>query len=411
MKIAIFSDCYFPCVNGVSTSIKDLTQSLLDSGHEVLLVVPEYPNEQPESDGLFSSGVRMLRVPSKPYSNYPGHRQACPGMFFKWDVLREFSPDIIHIQTPFQMGKLALKWGKKLRVPCVFTYHTLFESYLHYLHWPLPKFATLMIVRAMTKRFCHKCKAVIAPSQYVADYLYNTVHVKRPIHVIPSGVPTALFSGGNMCEAAKYVSKVGATHLLYVGRLAKEKNLDFIWQAFAVMRPRYPALRLIVVGDGPYRQYLENLTKLMRLEDSIVFVGQQPRERLKHFFALSRCLLFASETETQGLVLAEAQSAGVPVVAVRAGGVEESVREGVSGFLVNPKDVNGFVERVTCIVENGDTFVALSRSARSWASQFAFENTSEQIVNCYNEVLGKPHRKATRLAVEAHMRLRQGGQQ
>lgn len=404
MKIAIFSDCYFPCVNGVSTSIKDLTLSLLDRGCEVMLVVPEYPDDQPESDAMFGSGVRVLRVPSKPYPNYPGQRLVNPGMFFKWDALREFAPEIIHIQTPFKMGKIALKWGKKLRVPCVFTYHTMLECYLHYLHWPLPKFATLAIVRAITKSFCHKCKAVIAPSQYVANYLRNTVRVKRPIHVIPSGIPTALFSGGNMCEAAKYVTKPGATHLIYAGRLAKEKNLDFIWQAFAAMRPRYPALRLIVVGDGPYRQYLENLTKLMRLEDSIVFVGQQPREQLKHFFALSRCMLFASETETQGLVLVEAQSAGVPVVAVRAAGVEESVREGVGGFLVQPKDVNGFVERVTYIMENGDTFAALSRSARSWASQFSCENTVERVIGCYNEALGKSAGKTGQYAAGSHRR-------
>ncbi len=387
MRIAMFSDCYFPTINGVSTSMKVLTQSLLDNGHQVMLVVPDHPMAMPESDAFFGSGVRVLRVPSKECKYHPENRIVNPGMFYKWEPLRDFAPEIIHIHTPFEMGKWGLKWGKRLQIPCVFTYHTMLEQYVHYVK--IPHFIAVLYARRMSKSFCSKCQAVIAPSNYVANYLSSKLRVKRPIRVIPTGVPVNLFTGGDMCEAAKYVPKVGATHLLYVGRLAKEKNLEFIWQAFAALRPRYTALRLLIVGDGPYREYLENLTKLMRLEDSIIFVGWQPREYLKHFYALARCLVFASQTETQGLVLTEAQAAGVPIVAIRAGGVEESVRDGASGYLVNPGDINGFIERITRVIENGDIFVSMSRAARSWAAQFSCEQMAVQVYNCYREVIDK----------------------
>ncbi|MBQ7569019.1 glycosyltransferase [bacterium] len=383
----MFSDCYYPTINGVSTSIKVLAQSLLDNGHQVLLVVPDHPNAVPESDAFFRSGVRVLRVPSKPCKYHADNRVVSPGVFYKWDVLREFAPEIIHIHTPFEMGKWGIKWGKRFKIPCVFTYHTMLEQYTHYVK--MPKFIAVIYARILTKSFCKKCQAVIAPSRYVANYLTSKLRVRRPVSVIPTGVPSDIFTGGDMCEAAKYVPKVGATHLLYVGRLAKEKNLDFIWQAFASLRPRYPALRLLIVGDGPYREYLQNLTKLMRLEDSIIFVGWQPRERLRHFYALARCLVFASQTETQGLVLTEAQAAGVPVVAVRAGGVEESVRDGASGYLVNPGDISAFVERITRVIENGEVFVSMSRAARAWASQLSDTQMAAQVYNCYREVLNK----------------------
>lgn len=383
----MFSDCYFPTINGVSTSIKILTQGLLDSGHQVLLVIPDHPDAVPESNAFFGSGVHILRVPSKPCKYHKENRTVSLPMFYKWDALKRFDPEIFHIHTPFEMGKLAQKLSKKMGIPCVCTYHTMLEQYTHYAN--LPHFLAVLIARSMSKKFCNNCKAVIAPSRYVANYLSSKLRIRRPITVIPTAVPSSIFSGGDMCEAAKYVPKVGATHLLYVGRLAKEKSLDFIWQVFAMLRPRYSALRLLIVGDGPHREYLENLTKLMRLEDSIIFVGWQPRERLKHFYALARCMVFASQSETQGMVLLEAQAAGVPVVAVRSGGVEETIRDGASGYLVAPGDLNGFADRVTRVIENSDVFVSMSRAARSWASQFSVEQMVAQMYNCYREVTNK----------------------
>ncbi len=388
MRIAMFSDCYFPTINGVSTAIRTLSQKLLDNGHQVLIVIPQHPDAHPENEGLFGHNLRFLRLRSKPCRWDADNREACPGVFAKWDSLRDFSPDIIHIHTPFVVGRLGISWARKLKVPCVFTYHTMWESYTHYLP-VMPHFLAVFMARRMSKKFCNNCNAVIAPSNYVTNYLQKKLRIKRPIKTIPSGIDISLFNGGDMCEAAKYIPKVGATHLLYVGRLAQEKSLDFVWKVFARLRPRYPALRLVVVGDGPYRSHLEGLTKIYRLDDSIIFVGWKPRERLKHFYALARCMVFASQTETQGMVLGEAQAAGVPVVAVRCAGAEESIRDGVSGFLVDADDVDGFAECITRIIENGDVFNSMSRAARAWANMFNSDDMTEKVCSCYKELIDK----------------------
>lgn len=331
----MFADSWHPAINGVVTSLEILRASLQGEGHEVDLLVPGVR-------GRIERDPKVHPFVSVPL---PIHRESRFSLPCPWTHVRRLErsrPDVVHIHTPFNLGLLGQWLSGRLRIPYVFTHHTLWEEYVHYVPLVSRRLLRRMAV-SVCRRMCDRAALVIAPSHDVAVRL-RAQGVTRPIEVIPTGIDVERFRSGNARATRDSLGIEPDEPLaLYVGRLAREKSLDLVIDAFHAIARTIPRSRLIVVGDGPERPALEEQARALGLLDTrrVVFTGYVPRGDLVHYFKAARVFLFASGTETQGLVSLEAQAAGCPVVAVRATGSSEAVLHEETGFLV-PADREAF---------------------------------------------------------------------
>lgn len=390
MRIAYFSDCYFPTINGVSTSIETAASALQSSGQQVCLFLPTHPEQDSRSAPLAE-----VRLPSVVLPVLKDNRLGFPVNRAFWQAVKQRNFDLVHIHTPGTLGLLGLFYAKLRGLPYVFTHHTLFEEYLHYL--PLPKKLTAAPVMAWMRMFWNNAQAVIAPSQSIAERL-ALQGLTVPCQVIPTAInamalgcledkeandpliPSADSSVNRFCSAENNY------HLLYVGRLAFEKSLDFLLSALKEIIESRPEAILTFVGDGPARTSLEKMAEQLGIQDHTRFVGWRPRCELAAFYRQARCFLFASQTETQGLVLLEAQTCGCPVVAVAAQGVNEAVSHGKGGFLVAPGNLRDYVDYTLELLNKEGTYHRLSRDAMLNAKAFAQEQMALQLSKLYQKI-------------------------
>lgn len=358
MKIGIFSESYKPYISGVTISIETLVNELRTLGHEVFIFAPHHP-EARETD------PNIYRFPSI-RTHYPGFRLSLP---FSREILRkipELGIDLIHTHSPYQTGLLSLFFARRLKLPIIYTFHTLFTQYLHYVPL-LPKPALQHILSTYLRGFCNRCDAIIVPTEKVKDILLRD-RVKRRIEVLPTGVDMSLvdnFSGEGVREKFKIPKE--ANLLLYVGRLSKEKNLHFLLDAFSMILKEFSETYLMLVAKGPLEKNLKNYAKSLGLSRNVVFTGEIKFPDVFDYYKASDIFVFSSLTETQGLVLAEAKVAGLPIVAIDAEGAGEMVSHGVDGFLTKPS-VEEFSFSVIELLINQPLRVSMSKRAReiSW---------------------------------------------
>ncbi len=375
MRIAIFSDCFEPAINGVVTSLGLQREALKDLGCQVDLFCPSYPQPHDDDSDIF----RLAAVP------FPLHK--AEQMTFPWPprLLRRAwtqDYDLVHVQTPFTVGLLGLAMAWSRRIPRVFHHHTLWEEYVEYL--PIPRSMTEGLAIALCRALAQSCQRVIAPSERVKNR-FAEQGVRRPIDVIPTGIRASRFQNGTPRPELRDGDEI----CLYVGRLAFEKSLDLLLEVFAEIHAQRPHARLWLVGDGPARGALEAQARDLGVAEVCTFFGFVPRETLRDFVASARIFLFTSLTETQGLVVLEAQSGGLPVVAVRASGVDEAVADGVGGRLLEPGDRSGLVSASLKILEDPDLQAQFSERATKWASKFSVEAMGLALLQSYTSACNK----------------------
>ncbi len=373
MRIAIFSDCYLPTINGVVTSIKLQLEALRGLGHEVDLYCPVYA--KPCQDDEFT--YRMSAFP------FPFHKAEQVTLPWPPAVMKRFwteQYDVFHLQTPFNVGMMGLAAAWSRGVPRVFHHHTLWEEYVDYL--PVPKQATRVASVAVCRWLAQRCQGVITPSEKVKER-FAAQGVTRPIAVIPTGIRGDDFRGGTpRPELAE-----GEEVCLYMGRIAHEKSLDVLVRVFAQLHEERPQTRFWLVGDGPARASLEQRVAEAGLSGAVRFFGFVDRSTLKDFLASAKLFLFASQTETQGLVLLEAQAAGVPVVAVRASGVDEAVEPDKTGFMVEPGDEQAMVDHSLELLSDPGKHEKFSEGAQKWSAGFSIEQMGESLVETYRKAI------------------------
>lgn len=373
MRIAIFSDCYFPTINGVVTSIKLQLEALRELGHEVDLYCPRYA--KPFSDDEYTH--RLSAFP------FPFHKAEQVTLPWPPSVMKRFwtEPyDVVHLQTPFNLGMMGLAAAWWRHIPRVFHHHTLWEEYVDYL--PIPKKATQSASIAVCRWLAMRCQGVISPSNKVKER-FAAQGVTCPIDVIPTGIRGSDFQNGNPREELKEGEEV----CLYIGRLAHEKSLDVVVRVFAGIHQKRPQTRFWLVGDGPARASLEQQVAELGLKGATTFFGFVDRSTLKDFVASAKLFLFASQTETQGLVLLEAQAGGVPVVAVRASGVDEAVDPDVTGFMVEPGDEAAMIASGLRLLEEPKLHEEFSKAAEKWSAAFSIEQMGEALVRTYRRAI------------------------
>jgi glycosyltransferase involved in cell wall biosynthesis len=356
MKIALFADSYLPYLSGVTIAVNTLFEDLQQLGHAVKLFVPGYPDAQTEKN--------IFRFPSLP-SPYSGFRLTIPFAPGFTKALKDFSPQIIHSHSPFQLGIRAQHLAKEMQTPYVYTLHTLFEEYVHYIpfinHWHLAR-----LLRRHLKNFCSHCSGIITPSPQTDAY-YRSLNGGARSSVLHTGINLRLAKarrGDGIRE--KYRIPESAFLLVYSGRLAKEKNLPFLFRVLAKLVAQEAGgkkIYLLVVAGGPEEKKLQALAAQIGLAGRIIFTHGVPHAEVFDCCATGDIFVFASKTETQGLVIAEAKVMGLPAVVVNAEGVAASVADGEDGFLV-PEDETLFAEKVFLLMRNRELLKKLGAAAK-----------------------------------------------
>ena len=380
MRILFVSDVYFPRVNGVSTSIRTFRADLARQGVDSILIAPEYPGAA--ADG--KPGI--IRVPSGRVPRDPEDRRFL-GAPLRRVLSLELAArvDLVHIHTPFIAHYAAARFARVHRLPVVATYHTYFEDYLHHYVPVLPRRMGRFIARHFTRSQCADVSALLAPSAQMRDALL-AYGVDTPIEVLPTGLPAESYLRGN---GARFRESFGlpATRplLLYVGRVAHEKNIDFLLRMFVRLRERRPDALLVIAGEGPAREHLGRLARDLDIDSQVRFIGYLDRvTELPDCYAAGDVFVFASRTETQGLVLLEAMAQGTPVVSVAELGTRSILTPGCGAF-VAPEDETVFataVNEALALGPDDPRRARLRAHADTWASQFM----ARRLVTFYEKV-------------------------
>jgi glycosyltransferase involved in cell wall biosynthesis len=324
VRVALFTNNYLPFCGGVTISVETLRAGLEAAGQEAWVFGPRFAHAG-------AAAPRVVRYPSIPAATYPEFALAVPYSPRIGRLVAALDFDVFHAHHPFLLGPAARRLARRHRRPLVFTYHTRYEKYAHYV--PLKRTLVEALALRLSTRFAASADTVIAPSAVVRDELQSR-GVRVPIAVVPTGVDLGRFLPGDR-RAARIALGVpaGEPLLLYVGRLDREKSVDRVLAAFDRVASTLPAARLALVGQGTESERLRRVARGLPAGDRVHFLGARPHGALACCYQAADVFLFASETETQGLVLAEAAACGLPAVAVRASGCDEVVRDGETGIL------------------------------------------------------------------------------
>ena len=383
MRILMMSDVFFPRVNGVSTSILTYRADLLSLGHECTLVSPQYPEPPETTDDSSTVRIPSWRVPFDPEDRV-----------LKWLKLTSWAKncergqfDIVHIQTPFTAHYAGLRIARRLGIPAVETYHTYFEHYLHHYIPLLPSILTRTIARRLTLSQCRDVDAVISPSPQMEQAL-QAYGVSKPIVVLPTGLPPSAFVSGDRDRFRKQHSIAPNRPVaLYVGRLAHEKNIDFLIDMLTSLLKVVPDVLLVVAGEGPAESHVRNLVKSRGLQACVFFVGYMDRANtLRDCYSAADVFVFASRTETQGLVILEALAQGTPVVSTAVMGTAD-VLKGVKGAFVVPELAEPFAAAVARILTEPQLRTDMSNAARPDAQAWASQAMAVRLIRFYERVI------------------------
>jgi 1,2-diacylglycerol 3-alpha-glucosyltransferase len=380
MRVLMVSDVYFPRVNGVSTSIQTFRRDLASLGCETWLIAPEYPAGWRDDN-------RVVRQPSRYLVFDPEDRMLQPRATLAACLELGGSVDVLHIQTPFIAHWIGVKAARRLRVPTVETYHTFFEEYLHHYLPLLPAAAARAFARTVSRRQCNAVDAVVAPSRQLADVLVG-YGVTRPIHTIPTGLSLDEFEGGNgRAFRAQHGIAADRPVLLLVGRVAHEKNIGFLLEVLADVRRSVPNVLLVIAGEGPALAPLRHTAAAASLLESVLFVGNLDRRGpLLDCYRAADVFVFASRTETQGLVLLESLALGTPVVSTAVLGTKEVLRD-AAGALVVAENVSDFSAAVVKVLTHPELRASLGSAGRAFVAQrWSSKEMAKRLAQLYGDL-------------------------
>ena len=383
MKILFVSDVYFPRVNGVSTSIETFRTNLRALGHTVHLLAPDYLT--PSADETDVLRVPARRVPLDPEDRFMSYGWVMQRL----DKFRGEKYDIIHIQTPFVAHYLGTRLSRLLGVPCVETYHTFFEEYLYHYVPLVPRKMLCFAARRFSRHQGNSLDGMVVPShpmlQVLKDYGITT-----PTEVIPTGIAPGSFVRG---DRAAFRQQFGIAQdrpmLLFVGRVAHEKNIDFLLKVVERVRRDIADVLFVIAGEGPARASLAREVTALGLGENVMFMGYLNRHtELNSCYCSADIFIFASRTETQGLVLLEAMAQGVPVVSTAELGTRDVLREG-QGVWIAQEELSNFSGKVVRMLGDAQARKDLGVSGCDYAQEWSASRQAQQMLLFYSSVLDR----------------------
>jgi 1,2-diacylglycerol 3-alpha-glucosyltransferase len=382
MRVLMISDVYFPRINGVSTSIQTFRRGLHAAGHETVLIAPEYPTAWVSGDE-----GEIIRIPSRYLPRDPEDR------LMKTGAIRALRPelarrgfDIVHVQTPFIAHYQGVGLARSLGVPVVETYHTYFEEYLHHYVPLMPRAAMRFLARRFTTSQCNALDALVVPSRAMQQALED-YGVRCPMQIIPTGMEMERFAGGDGQRFRRQVDiEPQRPTLVHVGRIAHEKNIDFLFRVLRRIVEQIPEVVMIVAGEGPALGHCKSYVESLGLGAHVRFVGYLARDTaLLDCYKAGDLFVFSSKTETPGLVLLEAMALGVPVVSTAHMGTADIVRP-QRGAALAPDDESGFADIVVQLLRDPARRAAMSVEARAYAATWSAEAMAQRLVEFYQAV-------------------------
>ncbi|MGL4346106.1 MAG: glycosyltransferase family 4 protein [Cellulosilyticaceae bacterium] len=389
MNIGIFTDTYSPQINGVVSSIVTLEKQLQAQGHNVYIFTVSHPKAEPAPGHVY-------RLPSMPFVFLKDHRV---GLLYSTKIVRQIKKlklDLILSQTEFSLGFFAKLTSKKLHIPIIHTYHTMYEEYMHYVSKGVELSPEL--ARKYSKKFCNSVNGVVAPTEKTKNLLEG-YGVKTPIRVIPTGIDFSPFNPDLYSESEITALKeqfgipTDAPIILFVGRVAKEKSIDVLINALGLLTQHIPHAHLVIVGDGPEKSALQNQAHTLGVQNNITFTGLQPWATIGKFYQLGDVFVSASVTETQGLTFIEAMAAKLPVLAKYDDSIKDVVINDYNGKLFET------YEELAKILENilGDTesLQTFSQNAITSVAPLSAEIFGENALAFYDEIITSFEHAAT----------------
>jgi 1,2-diacylglycerol 3-alpha-glucosyltransferase len=389
MRIAYVSDQYWPVVSGVPVSIDAFRDELEKKGHEVYLLVPDYPGakEFDESKNLrrifrfrsfklfFKDNNRLVRISEK--KNV-------------YKVLDKIKPDIIHVHTEFILSKIAISYARKNKIPVYITSHTNWEE-LVALYFPfVPERLARIYCRIHMRTMLNRADTIITPTSLM-EVLLNLYYIRKPIRVIPTGIVREDFKkiklNGEIPHVLKeYPQLINKKILFFAGRIGKEKNIPFLIDMLKKVLWKNENTMLIIAGDGPAKEGLMTYAKNKGLDKNIIFTGFVERNKLAEFYSIADVFVFASKVESQGLVVLEAMSCGTPVVAIGKMGTREVMGGDNGGYMVDD-DMEQFVERVSLLLNDEALHECKSIEALHHADKWTIDVFANKMLRLYQSGL------------------------
>jgi len=381
MNIGIFTDAYYPQVSGVVTSTLILKNELIKLGHSVTIITVTHPDVE-EEEGI-------MRLPSIPFFLLPSQRV---GMIYSRKIMikiKKLDLDIIHTQTEFSVGLFGRIVAKKLDIPVVHTYHTMYEDYIHYVSRGIMLKPASQFAKKISKLYCRDCSAIIVPTVKVKDALQQ-YGLMRHIDVIPTGVDIEPFKRSNYNEdlindeKKSFGIEENQPVVLFIGRLAKEKSVDIIINSMKELIVKIPNCKLLVVGDGPERENLELQVKELDIEKSVIFTGEKPWAEIGRYYQMGNVFVGASLTETQGLTFTEAMAAQIPVVAKYDKNLDDLIQDKINGRIFY-KDED-LAEILYQVLMNKEECTSMVKNAYEGIEPLSSKCFGENVEKVYMEV-------------------------
>ena len=389
MRIAIFTDTYPPFINGVSTSTFNLVNSLMDNGHEVLVIAPR------STDGKLEQIGNVLYIPGIYLKKYYGYRLTNWFANKPINIVKKFKPDVIHNQTDFTIGVMARRCAKKLKLPIVYTYHTSYEDYTYYVtHGIMDRFAK-RVVRNYSRDLAGRMTEFITPSEKTKEYM-RLVGSDIYINVIPTGIDFSIFKPEKIDQERtkkfkeEHNIKPTTKVFLFLGRVAKEKSMDVSLRGIAAYHNKHPEkdIKVLVVGDGPAREDLGLYAESLGISNIVDFIGSVPALEVPFYYNLCDIYTSASITETQGLTFMEAMAAKKIVLARFDSNLTGTIINGKTGFFFT--DDASFVSQIEKIFAlNKEQKEEIIKEANVVLDYYAIEEFYDNVVRVYKRAIRK----------------------
>ena len=374
MNILLMTNTYKPLVGGLEKSVSSFAHEYREAGHRVVIIAPEFPDMQPEED--------VIRIPAFQHYNGSNFSVQLPIQGTLTKALGDFTPHIVHSQHPFLIGDTALRIASKYNVPLVFTHHSLYEENVHYMPGNIEALKRFMI--ELSTGYANLADHVFAPSESVSMMLKER-GVTTAIDVVPTGIYTEQFSrGAGKAFRQKLNIPADAFVVGHVGRLAPEKNLEFVTRAVAQFLNKEPKAHFLIGGTGPSIDAIKEIMTKEGVIDRLHLAGMLKAKDLVDAYHAMDVFVFASQSETQGLVVTEAMASGVPVVAVDAPGVREVVKDGVNGRLLMEESIEDFVKGLVWLNKLSPIQITkIKKACKDTAKNFTMKDCAARALSIY----------------------------
>lgn len=387
MRIGLFTDTYPPYINGVSTSVLMLKQGLEKLGHEVYVVTVNSENFH------YKKEDNVLMIPGIPIGIYD-FRMTSLYPLRALKIIKSWNLDVIHTHTEFAVGTFARLIAKQYNIPLVHTYHTMYEEYIYYITKGYFDGASKKLVEYLTLFLCDKTvEELIVPTKKTYDLFKEKYKVKRDVHIIPSGIDVTRFYKENVdllsIKSLKKELNVKKDDfvILFVGRIAKEKSIDFLIKNLKAILKKVPKARMIIVGDGPDMNELALLVRENKLDKHVTFTGKVPWSEIPKYYQLANVFVTASKTETQGLTVIEAMAAEKPVVAIKDESFELVMKDKQDGLFFETKEE---YQRLIIELYNNPSYAKMiAKQARITANAYNPEVYAKRVLEVYESVINK----------------------